>query len=80
MTALEVAMGLATANSMIVLAHSPAHKSPSQTVLYKAKEAEKKMEDGGKSLAGVFTVHQTCMCYHFGCFCMVGSYDACFAV
>ena len=80
MTALEVAMGLATANSMIVLAHSPAHKSPSQTVFYMAKEAEKKVKDEGKPMTGVFTVYQTCMCYHFRYFCMVGSYDACFAV
>ena len=47
MTALEIALVLAAAKSMIV----------------KAKEAEKIVEEGrGKPMTGVFTVYQTCMC------------------
>ena len=58
MTALEVALVLAAAKSMIVLACSPAHKLPSQTGFNKAKEAEKKVEEGrGKPMTGVFTVY-----------------------
>ena len=63
MTAQEIALVLAAAKSMIMLACSPAHKPPSQTVFYKAKEEEKIVEEGrGKPMTGVFTVYQTCIC------------------
>ena len=63
MTAQEIALVVAAVKSMIVLACSPAHKLPSQTVFYKAKEAEKIVEESrGKPMTGVFTVYQTCMC------------------
>ena len=59
MTAQKIALVLEAAESMIVLAHSPARNSLSQAETCKTKKAKKIVEEG---MTGVFTVYQTCMC------------------